>query len=402
MGDELDQQIYGGEKVKQVPAFASVVPAQTDRRTKVMTKKLHSLRKVRRIVLSSLLVGCFLPTIALAQAVALPEHAGELRDGQHDFDFNIGVWHTHIRRLLHPLTGSNDWVELDGTVHVRKVWNGRAQLEEIDAHSSNGQLEGLTLFLYNPQAHQWGQYFASKAAGVLNQPLIGEFKNGRGELFDQESFNGRTIFVRFVWSDITPNSHHVEQSFSDDGGKTWEPNFVATLTRDEETSDGNEMPSSSVSSTPDGAHDFDFNFGVWKTHIHRLQKPLTGSRTWTDYDGTSQVSQVWGGRASLFELEASGPAGHIEGVGLRLFNPQSHQWSLNWANGTDAVMTTPMVGRFVHGEGQFYDHEEFQGRIIMARNGFFAITPNSSRFEQAFSDDAGKTWETNWIMTFNR
>jgi hypothetical protein len=107
-------------------------------------------------------------------------------------------------------------------------------------------------------------------------------------------------------------------------------------------------------------------------------------------------------RASLFELEASGPAGHIEGVGLRLFNPQSHQWSLNWANSTDPVMTTPMVGRFARGQGQFYDQEEFQGRIIMARNGFSAITPNSSHFKQAFSNDAGKTWETNWIMTFNR
>src|SRR5690242_3808214 len=89
-------------------------------------------------------------------------------------------------------------------------------------------------FFYNPQAHKWGQYFVDSAAGVLNQPQIGEFKNGRGELFGQQSFNGRTIFVRFVWSDITPKSHHVEQSFSDDGGKTWEPNFVATLTRDKE------------------------------------------------------------------------------------------------------------------------------------------------------------------------
>jgi hypothetical protein len=160
-----------------------------------------------------------------------------------------------------------------------------------------------------------------------------------------------------------------------------------------------EQPSSS--DLRDGQHDFDFNFGVWKTHIRRLQKPLTGSRTWTDYDGTFQVSKVWGGRASLFELEASGLAWHIEGVGLRLFNPQSHQWSLNWANGTDAVMTTPMVGRFANGVGQFYDQEEFQRRIIMTRNGFSAITLNSNHFEQAFSDDAGRTWETNWIMTFN-
>jgi hypothetical protein len=368
-------------------------------------KALSPVRKIRRISPTSLLVGCLLSMNALVQVVAAtPEQpaSSELRDGQHDFDFNIGTWKTHIRRLLHPLTGSSDWVDLNGTVHVRKVWNGRAQLEEIEADGSTGHFEGLTLFLYNPQAHQWGQYFVDSAAGVMNQPQIGEFKNGHGELFDQESFNGRTIFVRFVWSNITPDFHHVEQSFSDDGGKTWEPNFIATLTREEGTSSGDEITSPPGSGTEDGAHDFDFNFGVWKTHIRRLQKPLTGSNTWTDYDGTSEVSRIWGGRASLLELEASGPAGHIEGVGLRLFNPQSHQWSLNWANGADPVLTTPMVGRFVHGEGKFYDQEEFQGRVIMARNGFSAITQNSSRFEQAFSDDAGKTWETNWIMTFTR
>jgi hypothetical protein len=370
-----------------------------------MKKTLNPARKARRILFSILLVGHLLSISALAQAVAAkPEQPSstELRDGQHDFDFNIGTWKTHIRRLLHPLKGSNDWVDLNGTVHVRKVWNGRAQLEEIEADGSTGHFEGLTLFLYNPQAHQWGQYFVDSAVGVVNQPQIGEFKSGRGELFDQETFNGRSILVRFVWSDITPDSHHIEQSFSDDGGKTWEPNFVATLTRDDETSTGDAMPSPAPSNAPDGGHDFDFHFGVWKTHIRRLLKPLAGSRTWTDYDGTSQVSKVWGGRASLLELEASGPAGHIEGVGLRLFNPQSHQWSLNWTNSTGPVMTTPIVGRFVHGRGQFYDQEEFQGRIIMARNGFSAITSNSSRFEQAFSDDAGKTWETNWIMTFTR
>jgi hypothetical protein len=278
----------------------------------MMKKTLNPARKARRIFLSSLLVGCLLSMSALAQAVAaapVQPPSGELRDGQHDFDFNIGTWKIHTRLLLHPLTGSNDWVDLNGTVHVRKVWNGRAQLEEIEADGSTGHFEGLTLFLYNPQAHQWGQYFVDSAVGVLNQPQIGEFKNGRGELFGQESFNGRTISVRFVWSDITPNSHHVEQSFSDDGGKTWQPNFVATLTRDEETSTGDELPLPSVSSAADGTHDFDFNFGVWKTHIHRLQKPLAGSRTWTDYDGTSVVSKVWGGRASLFELELAARRG---------------------------------------------------------------------------------------------
>ncbi len=325
------------------------------------------------------------------------------RDGQHDFDFNIGTWKTHIRRLLHPLSGSNEWVELDGMVYVRGILNGRAQLEEIEADGATGHFEGLTLFLYHPEAHQWAQYFASGTDGIMNQPLTGQFKDGRGELFDQELFNGRTVFVRFLWSDITPDSHHVEQSFSNDGGKTWEPNFVATLTRDKDTRTSNEISIPSSSNAADGTHDFEFHFGKWKTHIHRLLKPLTRSDAWTDYDGISIVSKVWGGRGSLLELEAEGPSGRIQGFGLRLFNPQSNQWSLNWVNGgSDPFMTRPMVGKFAHGQGRFYDQEDFQGRIIMSRNGFSDITPNSSRFEQAFSDDGGQTWETNWIMTFKR
>ena len=152
----------------------------------------------------------------------------------------------------------------------------------------------------------------------------------------------------------------------------------------------------------DGSRDFDFHFGTWKTHVSRLENPLTGSKTWDQYDGVSVVRKVWSGRASIFELEAQGPAGHLEGVGLRLYDPQSHQWSLNWASSADGKLEQPMIGEFKNGRGEFFDQETFNGRAIYVRNGFMDITPNSSRFEQAFSDDGGKTWETNWIMTFTR
>ena len=181
-------------------------------------------------------LGCLLqsvPPIMRAVPVAatreLPHEAQH--DGQHDFDFNIGTWHTHIKRLQHPLTGSTTWTEMEGTVVIREVWDGRAQLEEIEADGAAGHFEGLTLFLYNPEAHQWSQIFSNSKDGTVSPPAIGEFKNGRGEFYDQEPYNGRTILVRVVWSDITADSHRFEQSFSDDGGKTWEPNFVATLTR---------------------------------------------------------------------------------------------------------------------------------------------------------------------------
>jgi hypothetical protein len=152
--------------------------------------------------------------------------------GQHDFDFHFGTWKAHNRLLVHPLSGSRTWIELNGTVTVRKIWDGRANLEEIESSDATSHFQGLTLFLYNSASHQWSQTFANIDDGTLGQPLIGEFKNGRGEFFNRELFQGRAILVRFIWSDITPDSHHVEQSFSDDGGKTWESNFVATLTRE--------------------------------------------------------------------------------------------------------------------------------------------------------------------------
>jgi hypothetical protein len=220
------------------------------------------------------------------------------RDGQYDFDFNIGTWKTHIKRLRHPLANSTEWFEMHGTVAVSKVWNGRANLEEIEIDGPNGHLEGLTLRLYNPESHQWFLHWVNASDGILGQPMIGEFKNGQGEFYDQETFNGRAILVRQIFSNITTNSYNFEQSFSDDGGKTWESNWVATVYR--------ESPELTTSPQPvseeNRQRDFDFNLGNWKTHVSRLKNPLTGSTVWVEYDGTSFVRPIWNGRASLFEL----------------------------------------------------------------------------------------------------
>jgi hypothetical protein len=153
------------------------------------------------------------------------------RDGQHDFDFELGSWKIHLKRLEKPLSGLTKWIEFDGTTVTRKIWNGRAQIEEFETNGAAGRVEGLTLRLYRPEAHQWYLYWANGKDGILGQPTIGEFKNGVGEFYDQEPYNGRAILVRFIWSRITTNSAHFEQSFSDDGGKTWEVNWITDQTR---------------------------------------------------------------------------------------------------------------------------------------------------------------------------
>ena len=114
-----------------------------------------------------------------ASQSAADQGSGDKRDGSHDFDFNIGVWRTHIRRVLDPLSDSNESMELNGTVTVREVWDGRAQLEEIEADGRKGHWEGLTLFLYNPQPHQWSQSFINNKIAELGAPLIGELERNR-------------------------------------------------------------------------------------------------------------------------------------------------------------------------------------------------------------------------------
>jgi len=169
---------------------------------------------------------------ALAQTTPTALPGTSLHDGQHDFDFHLGAWKTHIRSLQRPLTGSTTWVEYDGVLVVRKVWDGRAQLEELRAEGSGRRIEDLLLFLYNPQTRQWSLNPAASGDGLMGPRLVGEFRNGRGEFYSIEpAQQGRSVLVRQVWSDITPTSHQFEQAFSNDGGRTWEPNFVARLTR---------------------------------------------------------------------------------------------------------------------------------------------------------------------------
>lgn len=155
------------------------------------------------------------------------------RDGSHDFDPLLGSWKYHLRRRLNPLTGSNTWVDFDGTGVCRPIYDG-AQIDEFHGEGSAGVIEGLTLRTYNPTSHQWRLYWANQKVGVLDPPQIGEFKNGVGEFFAQDTqytTDHRAILVRFRWTNLNTDTPHFEQSFSDDGGKTWEVNWITDQTR---------------------------------------------------------------------------------------------------------------------------------------------------------------------------
>jgi hypothetical protein len=358
------------------------------------------------LALAALLVG---PCATSADGTAVA------RDGAHDFDFSIGNWHTQIKRLAHPLTDSKEWVECDGTSIVHAIWDGKGSVGETECDGPQGHLETMSLRLYDPQSGEWSLRYAS-AGGIISRPTalsvgtVGAFKNGRGEFYDTEPYNGKNVLVRNTWSNISHDSIHFEQAFSQDGGRSWEVNWIAIDTR---LSAGNPPPPTDTWSKTKadgavlreggGARDFDFEFGAWKVHIHRLRHPLSGSKEWIDYDGTSILHAFWTGRANIGELEVAGPDGHrIEGLSLRLFNRETHTWSIYWANANDGAVGSPMIGEFSGGRGEFYDRDIVNGKPVFVRFVFSDMTATAFRFEQSFSPDAGKSWEVNWIATFTR
>jgi len=190
-----------------------------------------NVRKLK--ILATLILGMALAVSVRAQAPSDPANLPQ-RDGSHDFDFLIGDWKAHVRRLPDRLNNSNVWVEYDGISNHHKLLDSNANFEQFEVTSIDKKLhiKAQTLRLYNPATRQWSIYLVDLDNGTLDTPpVVGGFGGKRGEFFHQETLKGRTILVRYVWLDLSPNSARMEQSYSPDGGKTWEVNWICELSR---------------------------------------------------------------------------------------------------------------------------------------------------------------------------
>jgi len=146
--------------------------------------------------------------------------------GQHDFDFLVGAWLVHNRRLVERLSGCDEWSEFDARSDGRMVLGGLGNFDEI-AFPWNGEtLYGCTLRLFNPATAEWTLNWSDSATGVLFPPQIGRFNNGVGHFYGIEPCNGQTVLTRFIWSGISATTARWEQAFSADGGSTWETNWT--------------------------------------------------------------------------------------------------------------------------------------------------------------------------------
>ncbi len=162
-----------------------------------------------------------------------PDTKHTQHDGRSDFDFLIGEWKVNNRRLRERLKGSTSWEEFELVSVVRKVLGGLGNVDEFTMDRASGLLYGMTVRLYDPQSHQWRLHWADSVSGILQEPVVGKFENERGEFYDHELFEGKAIFCRYIWSEITETSCRWEQAFSEDGGRSWETNWIMDFVRTE-------------------------------------------------------------------------------------------------------------------------------------------------------------------------
>jgi len=154
-------------------------------------------------------------------------------DGRRDFDFWMGSWKVHNRCLRERLEGSTDWIEFEATSEARPLLDGLGNEDEFRTDHDGGFV-GMSFRFFDPETRTWAIYWAdSRRPGTLDPPVVGSFSGDTGSFQGADTLAGKPILVRFDWAGVTTPTPRWEQAFSNDGGKTWETNWVMEFTRAE-------------------------------------------------------------------------------------------------------------------------------------------------------------------------
>jgi hypothetical protein len=162
------------------------------------------------------------------------------------------------------------------------------------------------------------------------------------------------------------------------------------------------LNSDATASAMEETRRFDFLHGRWNVVHRKLKQRLAGSNEWIEFPGTLAVAPILGGLGNFDQNVLQDPNGSYEASSLRLFNPRAKQWAIWWFDARLPAAEPPVVGGFEDNKGTFYTHDIFKGRPIRVRTTYQPLTPDHAQWTQAFSPDAGASWEINWIMDFKR
>jgi hypothetical protein len=329
-----------------------------------------------------------LGSIALAQADETappgPAEAGIDLTGTHGFDFLVGEWRVHHRRIS---AASGKWVEFDGTLDLRLLMGGMGNIEEHVFDSPDGAYRAAGLRAYDEKSATWSIWWLDERYpdGPL-APVRGRFEHGIGTFMADYERDGKPMRVRFIWSDITRTAAKWQQATSADGGRTWQPNWFMSLQREK-------LPARAASARKT---DFTFLVGDWNVQ-HRYLR----GRDWAQAEGTVRHRELTDGWANVEDHRIETPGGANRAVGLRAYNPKTRQWSIWWLDSrSPASIDPPMRGHFENGLGRFFGSTRLDGKPVGVRFTWSDVSSPSPRWQQDYSYDDGRTWEAVWTMRF--
>lgn len=320
-----------------------------------------------------------------------PAHASIDLTGSHGFDFLDGEWRARHHRIS---ATSKKWVEFEGTVSHRSLMAGSANIEEYALDSPDGAYRALNLRAYDEKADLWSIWWLDERypEGPIGPPVQGRFANGIGTFFADYEQDGKPMRMRFIWSDMTPTSARWQRAISADGGKTWVSTWFIDLER------------TRTAPAPAGESrnsDFAFLDGNWRVQ-HRYLRAKQ-SQEWIEAQGTVSHREYQHGWANVEDYVIDRPGRPNYAVALRSYDSKNGQWNIWWLDGRfPSVIEQPMKGRFENGVGTFHGATMLDGKPTRVRFTWSDTTSASPRWQQAYSYDDGKTWETVWIMKLQR
>ena len=341
---------------------------------------------------------------ALTAALVVPSvaRASESVRPNDDWAWLVGTWDVENRKLRERLTGNSEWLEFPSKSALWLTMNGLGTIDDNAFVMKDGVYRAVGIRSWDPASRTWAIWWLDgRAPATIDPPVRGGFRGDEGVFLGVDTLRGKPIDVRFHWQGIHGARPHWQQSFSPDGGKTWEMNFENFFSRTSTVPVPVPLlPGEEARNTPS---DWDFLVGRWRVRHRRLAKRLVGSRDWQIFGGTLVNRPLMGGAGNFSDNVMHFPNGTARSVGLRAYDPARAVWSSWFLDGRSPHdIPTPLTGRFEGGVGTFQSTELVNGKSMLTRVQWSGIGPDTARWEQSASEDGGATWEVNWVSEFQR
>lgn len=338
--------------------------------------------------------------MAMSAAAALPAMPAFAAGNEQDWDWLLGSWDVFHSRLKDRLVHSNEWQEFAGKSAFWTTLGGLGNCDDNSLQLPAGDYRGLSVRAFDPTTRSWAIWWLDgRNPERIDPPVRGGFEGDEGEFIGTDIYKGTPVTVRFRWHEVRSRRPWWDQSFSTDGGRTWEINWRNYFTR-------TNTRATALPRLPDDlpeARAWDFLVGEWRVRNRRLRSRFTGSHAWDEFDSTLRNWQVLGGRGNIGDNSFGGPARPYRGMSLRAYNDEKKEWLSWWLDGRDpANIGTPLRGRFADAAATLSGDDVLDGKPIKVRSQWTRTDTDSPHWEQAASTDGGTTWETNWVADFQR